>query len=98
MSTDPNPGVPVNGQPAVAKPVGPPLVQFHDPAELGEAGLTGWRKLLPSLGVSAGVHLLLVLVFLLGRGGFASSTVPPEEQVLETRVEEANQQPPNFEN
>jgi hypothetical protein len=103
MATVPNPGVPTNGQPAAvpavaAKPAGPPLVQFHSPAELGEAGLTDWRKLLPSLGVSAGVHLLLVLVFLLGRSGFATSAAAPEDQVLETRIEESTQQPPNFEN
>ena len=58
MATDPNPGVPTNGQPApavavAAKPAGPPLVQFHNPAELGEASLTDWRKLLPSLAAVA---------------------------------------------
>lgn len=87
-----------NNEAVPAPPAGPPLVQFHRPAAFGELGLTGWKTLVPALAVSAGVHLILGVAFFIGRSSQLAPAAVPEDQVLETRVEEEAAKPLNFEN
>jgi hypothetical protein len=89
---------PNNGRPTGSSPVPTVVVRTSRFADVDPADRILKRQV-PAWTISGGIHLVLMVLFLFLAGfNTAAEAPPPENQVLETRVEDAPQQKWNFEN
>src|SRR5438128_5482063 len=63
----------------------------------GQGDADRWRRLLPAWIISFGIHIGLVILFLILNFRLNAETIVPEEQVIETSVD-TEVKPPNLEN